>query len=201
MATDINDKLLKVIALAKQGIGGEKTAAIATVKRICKTHGLDYDEVMGAAETAQIKEFVLDIKWRNKMEEDMLAQVCLKFACTPDNPDLFYNQYRKVYIYNTTAAKHLETINAASVYLHQFRKERKKLEQALLGAFCQKHRLYPTEETYNARHPEQAKQIGDGDSKIDVDAEFKKIEEARRRMALAEGMDDVNLHKSIGSGA
>jgi len=194
----INDKLLKVIALAKQGVGGEKTAAIATVKRICQTHGLDYDEVMGAADHAQVREYVLDIKWRNKLEEDMLAQVCLKFACTPEHPDLFYNTYRKVYIYNTTAAKHLETINAASVYLHQFRKERKKLEQAILGAFCQKHRLYPTEATYNARHPEDAKRIGDG--KLDVDAEFKKIEEARRRMALAEGMDDVSLHKSIGAG-
>lgn len=191
----INDKLLKVIALAKQGVGGEKTAAIATVKRICQTHGLDYDEVMGAAETAQVKEFVLDLKWRNKLEEDLLAQICLKFACTPEHPDLFYNTYRKVYIYNTTAAKHLETINAASVYLHQFRKERKKLEQSLLGAYCQKHRLYPTEATYNARHPEEAKRIGDGE--LDVDAEFKKIEEARRRMALAEGMDDVSLHKSI----
>lgn len=194
----VNDKLLKVIALAKHGVGGERTAAIATAKRICKTHGLDYDEVMGSAETAKIHEYTLDIKWRNKLEEDMLAQVCLKFACTPEHPDLFFNSYRKVFIYNTTAAKHLETINAASVYLHQFRKERKKLEQAILGAFCQKHRLYPTEETYNARHPEEAKRIGDG--KIDVDAEFKKIEEARRRMAIAEGMDDVSLHKSIGSG-
>ncbi len=194
----INDKLLKVIALAKQGVGGEKTAAIAIVKRICKTHGLDYDEVMGAADHAQVREYVLDIKWRNKLEEDMLAQVCLKFACTPEHPDLFFKTYRKVFIYNTTAAKHLETINAASVYLHQFRKERKKLEQAILGAFCQKHSLYPTEATYNARHPEDAKRIGDGE--LDVDAEFKKIEEARRRMALAEGMDDVSLHKSIGSG-
>lgn len=197
----INDRLLKVIALAKQGVGGEKTAAIATVKRICQTHGLDYDEVMGAAETAQIREYTLDLKWRNKTELDMLAQVCLKFACTPEHPDLFQNTYRKTLFYNTTAAKHLETINAASVYLHQFRKERKKIEEALLGAFCQKHSLYPTEATYAARHPEEyAKRIGDGDEKLDVDAEFKKIEEARRRMALAEGMDDVSLHKSIGSG-
>lgn len=126
----VNDKLLKVIALAKHGVGGERTAAIATAKRICATHGLDYDEVMGSAETAKIHEYTLDIKWRNKLEEDMLAQVCLKFACTPENPDLFFNSYRKVFIYNTTAAKHLETINAASVYLHQFRKERKNPELA-----------------------------------------------------------------------
>lgn len=90
---DIDPKLTKIIALAREGIGGEKTAAIKAVKRICEREGLDFDDVMS---TTDEREYVLDITWRNSQEETILAQVCFTFA-VPDTGKLQFNKYRKCF--------------------------------------------------------------------------------------------------------
>lgn len=182
MAQDkLDPKLLKIVALAKDGIGGEKTAAIRLVKRICEREGISYFDVMNASDET---EHILYCHWRNKQEEDILAQVCLHFAVTEKNPSLGYNAVRKVFIYTTTMAKHIETMNAAAVYLAAFRKERKKILNSLVGAFVYKHNLYRSVGTPNATGPQKAPDMQD----------------IMRQARLASDMDDVTIRKAIGNG-
>lgn len=179
---EIDPKLTKIIALAREGIGGEKTAAIKAVKRICEREGLNFDDVMS---TTDEREYVLNIKWKNKQEETILAQVCFTFA-VPDTGKLQYNSYRKVFIYTTTPSRHIETLNAAAIYLAAYRKERKRMLEDLTGAFVYKHHLMrPSDDTepseYKEPTPEQKAA-------------------AKRQMNLMENLDGVTVRKSMGDG-
>lgn len=179
---EVDPKLLKIVALAKDGIGGEKTAAIKVLKRICEREGLDFDEVMADTSDA-VKEYMLDAGYRNKIEEIIISQVCWRFAITNEHPKLQYNKKAKTFFYTCTLARHIETMNAAEVYLKAFRKERNKFMQDLAEAFVQKHRLFSTLE-----HDEDVER-----QELDIEGEI-------RRSALRSNMDDVTINKQIGKG-
>lgn len=181
---DIDPKLLKIIALAKHGIGGEKETAIALVKKICQREGLTFEEVM--SDRDESREFDVVLKWRNKIERQIIINILYKFALSPEHKDFRMWEYDKSVRYTTTPAKHLETVNAAAVYLKAYRKERKKIEEDLMSAFLDKHHIYPDWETGNHK---------DDDDEPDID-----LERAMRIAAMTRGMDDVNIRKSIGDG-
>lgn len=177
---NINPKLLKVVALAKQGVGGERTNAIKAVRRICATEGLNFDDVMNASDE---REYTLDIAWRNKAEEDILAQVCFKFA-VPDGGDLSFNKYRKCFFYTTTPGRHIETTHAAAVYLAAFRKERKRILNDLTAAFIYKH---------NIVRPRAKDAPPQEMSKEDREA-------AARQINLMSNLEDVSIRKALKNG-
>lgn len=177
---DIDDKMLKVVALAKQGVGGERDAAIATLKRLCKRHGLNFDDVMNKSD---VREYVLDLPYRNKDESDILAQVCFKFALF-DGGSLHYNEVRKVFIYETTAAKHIECSNAAAVYIAAYRHERKRMLKDLTAAFIYKHSLTRPAENSEARKPYEP-------------PTGEKLAALRRQANLVENLDNVTIHEAI----
>lgn len=143
---NIDPKLLKVIALAKQGVGGEKENAIRMVRAICQREGLDYDFVMSDG-GALPKKYSTDIKVRSKDELRIIIQVAAKFATSPENPHVrggYYRGYRECYVeYTATAAQHIDTLNAISVYLAAYRKEKANFMRALNKAFVSHHNLYP----------------------------------------------------------
>lgn len=177
----IDDKLLKIVALARQGIGGEKTAAIRLVKRICEKQGLDFDDVMRATD---YREYDLHIATRNNLEVEIMAQVMFKFALSDEHPGLQYNRRAKIFFYTCTPSMHIETSNAASVYLAAYRKEVKKYALQVQEAFVAKHQLYrPTS----------------GDEKPEPLTLEQMLKVARLR-EIANDMADVKLRKNLGAG-
>jgi len=180
MSQQIDPKLLKVVALAKDGIGGEKTTALKIVKRICAEKNLDFDDVMNGTE---IVEYVLDVPYRSAAEQTVLRQIVVHFALTQDNQELFDSPKHKMFMYKTTPAKHIETLNAAAVYLRAFRAERKKFLNDLTDAYIHKHSLYPQFEV---------------DAKKKTPKEPLDLDKIRRQLSLASNMDDVNVRKQIG---
>ena len=180
---DIDPKLTRIIALARQGIGGEKENALRMVQSICDREGLDFDDVMSATDN---REYMLEIKIKNELEMQIVAQVCFKFALTEQHHDLKVNKKARVFFYTTTPSKHIETLNAASVYLIAFRKERKKFENELAEAFIHKHSIYGEKYSDDERESDPLT--------------FEKLKKAERMMSIAGGMDNVTVQKTIGDG-
>lgn len=180
---DIDPKLLKIIALAREGIGGEKENAIDIVKQICKSQDLDFDDVMQSTDE---KEYMLDVGPKNKFECDIVAQVCWRFAITDNHPGLKWNKREKVFFYTTTPGRHIETVNAANVYLKSFRKERNKFTEDLVAAFVSKHKLY-------SQLTKKDDNVVDVPPPSDPSRVF-------RLMALRDGMDEVTIQKALERG-
>jgi hypothetical protein len=143
---NIDPKLLKIIALAKAGIGGERESAIALVRKICDREGIDFDAVM-SDNGDMPKEYETDIKMKSKDEMRIVIQVAARFATTPEHPGVrggWYRGYNECFVkYTTTAARHIETLNAIDAYLKVYRREKKNMLEALKEAFTAKHSLYP----------------------------------------------------------
>lgn len=189
---DIDPKLLKVVALAREGIGGEKETATRMVRKICKEQGIDFDVLMSGRD--QPRSFEYWTKVRSKSELRVCIQVAARFATTPEHPNVFgrYSSYDKEVRleYTTTMPKHVETLNALDVYLRAFRKEKKKILEALGDAFTSRHGLYSQfrEEPDEDAEPEKPETLEE--------------KQARWRAAnLAEAMlENVQVTKQIGEG-
>jgi hypothetical protein len=189
---DIDPKLLKIVALAKHGVGGEKDSAIALVKRICERDGLDYDAVM--SDTDMPKEYVADIKVRSRDELQVAIQVAARFATTPEHPEVrggYYAFDKSIRLrYTTTAAKHFDTLNAINVYLKAFRNEKKKFLRSLGQAFYTHHGLFSQYQEPESDEPTPPKK--------------KTLQERQDEWRAANMMqamtETVNIVKEIGDG-
>lgn len=180
------DRLGKIVALAKGGVGGEKENAIRMVKAICAKHHLDFDAVM---EDIALSEYTFD--YANAIEEQLLPQILQKY-CKPyadKRMDILFNNTRKLMFIKTTKEKYVEGLNAWDVLRKLYRVEKKKMEKTLLFAFLDKHQLYyePTEEE-KADALRAAMMEGDPDE----------MEHRRRGRRLAGELDDANLQKRLG---
>ncbi len=177
--SELYPRLLKIVALARDGVGGERLAAATKVQQICAREGLNFDDVMCATDK---KEFALSVGWKNSGEKDIVAQACFKFAI-PDGGDLGYNDYRKCFFYETTATRHIETVYAAEAYLAAYRKERRRILKDLPTAFIYKHGLFrPTGLKNNAEKAEP---------------DYKAL---ARQLNLTRNMDDVQIRKTLEAG-
>lgn len=177
---DIDPKLLKVVALAKDGVGGEKETAIRIVKRLCNELGLDYDDVMNAQATQEYTFY-----YERNNERSIVSQILYKFATVPEHPGIRINKYYKKFFVRTTAAKYIEASQAVAVYIAAYRKERRRIITDLPDAFIYKHNIF-------GGFDEQ-----DDERKAPTEAQ---LERERRAAQLGQTMDDVTLTKAIGDG-
>lgn len=136
---NLNNRTLKIIELARQGIGGERDAAVKMLRRICDQNDLDFDEVINAG--PERRQYILEVPWRNKQEQRLLGQICWRYAGI-EKDELKYYIHQRKYFYTTTAEHHADTINAASILLVAFRKQYKALIDDFSAAFIYKHSLY-----------------------------------------------------------
>ena len=134
---DIDPKLLKVVALAKDGVGGEKTNAIKIVKRLCAELDLNYDDVMNATEFRAYER-----PYERNNEHDIIVQILYKFATTPEHPGVRGNKRYKEFYITTTPAKYIETMQALAIYIAAYRKDRRRIITDLPMAFIQKHEIF-----------------------------------------------------------
>lgn len=188
---DIDPKLLKVVALAKHGIGGEKETAMAMVRRICDREGLDYDEVMSDQDAP--REYTPEIKVRSREELQVAIQVAARFATTKEHPDVrgrYYGYDRTVILrYTTSPSMHIDTLNAINVYLKAFRKEKQNFLRSLQKAFYTHHGLFSQfEEPDEDDEPPKPKTDQD------------RLDDWRAANMMQAMTENVNIRKEIGDG-
>lgn len=187
---DINPKLLKIVALAKQGIGGEKDTALALVRQMCERENLDFDEVMSDHNAP--KERIADIKVRSKDELRICIQVAARFAATQEHQGVqgrYFSFDHSVRLwYTATMSRHIDTLNAVEVYLRAYRKEKKLIAEALKTAFTAHHNLYPTYDT-------------DGDDEEPRERTLEERQATWRAAQVMQGLtESVNIVKTIEAG-
>lgn len=171
---NLDDKIGKIVALAKGGVGGERTTAIKILKNLCKNHGLNYDEVM--SDDQQISEYVLEYK--SKEDKRLTEQIIGKYLGHVKGG---YYKYRKALWFETTKEKYIEVLNAHSVLLRLYRKERKKMKEAVYYGFLDKHNLF----------------VPAGEKERELTQEEKDARAAGHMMTYH--MEDAEIHKQLNS--
>lgn len=129
------ERLGKIVKLAKNGIGGEKANAIKLLKTLCDKYGLKFEEVMeqGELESEHI------IHYKKEIHTRLVAQIVYKYSGCDT---IEVNRYRRTVRIKSTQEKYIETLNAVDVLVRLYDKERKKFKDAVFYGFLDKHRLY-----------------------------------------------------------
>ncbi|RLI72260.1 MAG: hypothetical protein DRP02_02280 [Candidatus Gerdarchaeota archaeon] len=172
----------KIVALAKNGVGGEKTAAILKLKQLCEKHDLDFDEVMSETE-GKIEKFF--IKYKNKQEWRIGVQVICRYAHQSMNQNIWGSKSEKELYFETTKQKFVDTLVAMETLKKAFKEEQK----LFLDAFIKKHNLYyqKTEEEWDKFKEQQA-------DKEESPEDFRRN---LRVSGMASHMESVELQKRL----
>ncbi len=176
----MQEKLDKIVQLAKRGEGGEKETARRMVKAICEREGLDFDDVMSDAPKTQ--EFSL--RYVDRREEELLEHVIAKFAMLTRETRMFtrYGRSKEIF-FETTTEKYIDTVNAWHILRKQMRAEIAKIPLAMIY----KHDLFyqPTTEEWEKIKKERP------------EATKEELEKAMKARAMAYGLDDVELQRRL----
>lgn len=176
------EKLKKIVQLAKHGDGGEKESALRLVRKICAKNDLDFDEVMSEAPT--VHEFSLTC--RGKAEAIVLTQTIYKFAFRNFNEGSWWRRGNKTRLYfETTTEKYIDTMTAWDILRKQMRKESEKVALAMVY----KHELF-----YQPR-PDEMEEVAKAlrNSKTSPEQYAKAM--AAQRMAAS--LDDVEIQRRL----
>jgi len=127
----LRSKLAKLLALARQGIDGERVNAQEVLDRLLTEHGLRVSDIEGDEE----REFSFRYtdKWDRKLAIQTVCRVLQR------RTGLYSYGRSKAFYATMTVAQSLEVDLTLNVYRKAFEKERERLWLA----FIQKHRLFP----------------------------------------------------------
>lgn len=190
MEHEIDERSLKIVELARRGVGGEKEVAQAILRKICKANGWDYEEVLHSA-TSRVEEFRIKFGKTKLTEAEhyIAAHVLLRFVTTKEHQDLWVLSDPATgkpngFAYKCTKEQHIQATYAVGVYLREFRKGLRTVKDDFKLAFIVKNRLFRDYET-------------EGD---DRELTEEQIEQRRRAEFLAIGMDSIQINKAIEGG-
>lgn len=183
MNNNEKERLGKIVALAKNGIGGEKTAAMKVLKSLCKKYDLVLDDVLN---DIGIEEFSFEIK---KGQRKLAIQVIARYAYTQKGDSVGFTRSGTRVFFKTTKEKYIETVNAFAVLSRLYRTEQKEFRETFFDGFLYKHNLF-----YQMTREEEIEHF--------KNQNLTPEEEKRLRLAtsLALGMKDAKLHKALKSG-
>ena len=185
---NIDERTLKIIELARSGVGGEKTNAQRILRDICRKQGLSYDDIVNRIQE-EYAEHIIAVGRLTKLEVEIAAQVVFRFATTKEYPKLAIlqdrNTRRTVGLKVICTPSHaVEAQYAVDVYLRAYRSEMRRIARDSQIAFIMKHDLYP-------RHEEPVA--------ISSLTDKERAEIERATMASMQ-MTDVSIYKAIGDG-
>lgn len=184
MSSD-EEKLGKVVRLAKDGSGGERDAAIRIVKKLCKKMGLSFADVMSDEQKMKVYEVEC-----SKKSVHLVMHIIMKYVYDGDgrkeNISFYENRYTKKHIleFETTPDRYIETVNAIDVLTKLYKKEEKRMRDVLKFGFFEKHGLF-------VKHVKKEEE------------KTPSAEELKNRMMgsrIASNMEDSNLTKRLVSG-
>jgi hypothetical protein len=164
----VHDKLRKLLALAQQGVGGERDNAQALLEALMKKHGISVDDL--AEETREMKTF----KWKGgEYEKRLLSQVITSVVL---NCSIYQDRRKgrsRAFHAKVSRSEQLEIDLRYSVYLAAMQREM----LVFYKAFVQKNDIFHSD-------------APPSDSKMD-EAELK-------RMAMAMmAMQKVQIHRTL----
>ena len=173
----LNDKLDKIVALAKDGVGGEKVNAQYMLRKFCDKYDLDYDEVLEKNDKEAVD--FHNIKYKTKREMGIVIGIIAKILDYTE--PVQYNPHTKELRIECTQSQYLDLLYATDIYLTAYRKEYRKTMKDLPVAFQMKHELW-------------------ADSAEGRALTEKEMEAHYRRKNIASGMESVNIRKGITDG-
>ena len=141
---DLKERLLKIYALAQQGVGGEKENAEAILQRALTANNLTIEDLLKGQNYKYRRWF----KYSNIAERTLIVQILCKIQNKSMLSVSIASNSKEIGVELT----HQETVLASMLvdaYLMAFRKEAKKLQKKqqeekklLLTAFIHKHNIF-----------------------------------------------------------
>lgn len=167
-------RMLKLLALARQGVGGEAANAERFLQKMLDKHGM----TMADLEDRQQPVKRVNFKWSEPLHRRLLVAVICKVLNTTSFDHWKRPRERSSFRVELTATQHVEVDLMMAAYWPALQRQ----TELMLAAFSHKNNLFPDVES-----PEPAKPP----SKEDLDAIF----------AMMRGMRATPVHKAIGHGA
>jgi hypothetical protein len=127
---EIKEKLRKILALAKEGLGGEQANAQELFDALCAKHGIRLEEL-------HPQKRLFTFGYVNKDEFKLVVQLCAVITDSPRPP--ISKGYGRFLCAQLSEADGFHMQFLYTIYRRQLRKERKRL----YSAFLVKHRLFP----------------------------------------------------------
>lgn len=173
-----NDFIEKLIALVKNGVDGERAAALRKLKQFCEKNNIDFDSLNFDDEpVVEPRDFKIP---KGKESMDLLAQIYMKVrnvgSISYSDMRGFHGGFVRA---KSTKQEHIEIMFMFEVYWAAFKKYKKNL----MTAFIVRNRIY------SDVGPEEDSTTSSGKKKnnYDIDTVLK----------LARGIDTVQVHKAI----
>lgn len=164
-------KLRKILALARQGVGGEKTNAEAMLTKLMAKHGVTLDDLDDSAPVSR-----WDFPYRSDIEKRLLYQIICATLNQP-SVDAYRQRGKRAMRVDMTKAQKMEVDISFSIYRKALSKEIERCWKAFIYA----NNIFST----NSRHQDDSTA-----SKTDL-AELAAI--AR----MAAGMKPTPIHTAI----
>ena len=177
------ERLGKLVMMAKRGTPNEKKIAISLIKKLCRKYKLDFEEVMN---DKKISEFTIDFK--TEEEHRVLIQVVCRYAFLSNEDNVSSNMFRKKVFFKTTKEKYIEALTAWEVLRKSYSKERKRMKDVIFWAFLEKHNLYyqPTDEEWKKINRKKSKAKEEEDDEV-----------RRAGSMLSRSLEDVEVQKRL----
>ena len=138
----VDERTLKIVELARTGIGGEKEAAQRILQRICAKQGLSYEDLINDTSEKCSEHLIITGKL-TKSEQTIAAQVMYRFATSKEHPELWtsrsrHNRALKGFIAVCTPTQAAEAQYAVDLFLRAYRAELKRIQRETNLAFVRK---------------------------------------------------------------
>lgn len=188
----LDERSLRIVALARSGVGGEKENARRILRQICEKKHLDFDQVL-AGTNDEIAERKLILGRLTKDEVRIIARVIMNFGLSEDHKTLnvlYYDSKPAGFAFECSKATLIETEHAANIYLRAFRKERRQIMDSLSAAFVVKQHLYMPEFL-------REEMTADDDRELTKKEREKLERDHTRAVMMAAGMDGVQVYKAL----
>ena len=188
----LDERSLRIVALARSGVGGEKENARRILRQICEKKHLDFDQVL-AGTNDEITERKLILGRLTKDEVSIIARVIMNFGLSEDHKTLnvlYYGSKPAGFAFECSKATLIETEHAANIYLRAFRKERRQIMDSLSAAFVMKQHLYMPEFL-------REEMTSDDDRELTKKEREKLERDHTRAVMMAAGMDGVQVRKAL----
>lgn len=169
-------RMLKLLALARQGVGGEAANAERFLRKLLDKHGM----TMADLEDGEQPKVRAAFTWKTDEEHAILVAVICRALNAPDFDCYKRGGKRKGFEVDLTVAQRVEVELSMAAYMPEFKRQ----QGLMFAAFLHKNRIYPdvkAETSEPAKPPSQ--------------------EDLEAIIAMMRGMRATPVHKAIGHGA
>lgn len=139
----IISKLRKILALARQGVGGEKTNAEAMLAKLMAKHGVTLDDLDDSAPVSR-----WDFPYRSDIEKRLLYQIICATLNQPSTAT-YRRPGKRALRVDMTKAQKMEVDLAFSIYKKALKKEIERCWKAFIYA----NNIFPTDNSHQDQDP------------------------------------------------